>query len=84
MGAWERMPKKGFLIAIRYNEPPYRDQLKGGDWYWWWDCVTTHEEWGKWADPPEGIDPKMLKQGEGIPDEEWEPVYAEAMAAKVW
>ena len=84
LGAWKRMPKRGFLIAVRYNESPYRDLLGGGDWYWWFGRIETHEEWGQWADQPNEVDPDMLKQGEAVSDEEWEAVQLAAIEAKVW
>jgi hypothetical protein len=46
--------------------------------------VKTAAVIGEWADPPEGVDPAILKQGEMVSEAEFNAALAEAHAAKVW
>jgi hypothetical protein len=85
------LPKQGVLVRVRYREEeykpgfPYRNVQAAGDWYWWpFHRVKTAAVIGEWADPPEGVDPAILKQGEMVSEAEFNAALAEAHAAKVW
>lgn len=84
--SWSQIPVAGLVGVVVYLEPPYRRIIDGHDWVWLgsdgFDAVTTHDEWGQWAPAPDGVDVRMLKQGAGMPDEEWAAVQAEMTAAR--
>jgi hypothetical protein len=88
---WTRLPKRGVLVLVRYQEEeykpgfPYRNVMAAGDWYWWpFERVKTAEVIGEWAEKPEGIAPEILKQGEMVSEAEFNAALAAAHAAKVW
>ena len=77
---WDDLPDTGvlgFVLLIDSSTaPPWKKRVDGSDWYWIEDGMVvggpTHDEWGKWVDPPEGVDDP--KRGEAVSDDEWESV----------
>lgn len=83
---WTELPKDGILGVVVYHEKPYRTQVVNGDWFWMEDGRPTCGEttWDGWVDPPDGVDPQMLKRGVGVSDEEYERVRREMVEDKTW
>lgn len=93
--SWEDIPPgdpdvpEGVVGVVEYlsrDVTPYRRIVDGVDWCWLEDgrirSVETHDEWGKYADPPDGVDPALLKQCAPMDDDAWAEVQAEMLAAR--
>lgn len=83
---WNNLPETGVLGVVVYYEPPYREIVSGGDWYYLDSNgkpakKMTHDEWGKWVVPPD-VPEDDLKRGEGTTDERWSEVQTEMMETK--
>lgn len=85
---WVDLPDKGIIGVIVFFNPPYRELVKGGDWYYLDDtgkptCTETHEEWGKWVDKPNVSDEEIKRSG-SVSDDRWEEIEIEMMGDKQW
>lgn len=78
----------GMVGVVAYLEPPYREILTYGDWYWMEDGeirrVKTHPEWGEWADPPDVDCTSCVKKSGVLTDDAFEAVLTEMMEAREW
>lgn len=84
--SWKELPESGMLGVVVFLNPPYREIVSGGDWYYLDDdshpsCTDTHEEWGEWVSKPDAP-PDEIKQGEGVADEQWSKIQTEMMESK--
>lgn len=95
--AWEDIPPGdpdvpegvvGVVVYLSTTVTPYRRIVDGVDWCWLEDgrvqSVETHEEWGKYAPAPEGVDPAILKQCVAMDDEAFAAVQREMREAREW
>lgn len=93
--AWEEIPPGdpdvpegvvGVVVYLSETVTPYRRIVDGVDWCWLEDgvvrSVDTHPEWGKYADPPEDVDPAILKRCVAMDDDAWSEVQREMLAAR--
>lgn len=85
--SWRELPSTGVLGVIVFLEPPYREIVDGGDWYYLEGgvptCTATHPEWGAWVDPP-AVSPEERKQGAAIGDDEWAAVREAMTEDRAW
>lgn len=86
--AWAALPPDGLPGVVEFKEPPYRVLHDGYDWIWLeggeFRTVTTHEKWGQWADPPEGVDPALVKRGAGMEDGPWQALQRRMLEDRDW
>jgi hypothetical protein len=83
---WRELPAEGIVGVVVYREPPYRQIIDGGDWYWIADDevrrVMTHEEWGQFAPAPKVGCLSCLKRSGVMDDDAFAEVQREMMAAR--
>jgi hypothetical protein len=86
LSEWQQVPKMGVVGVVVYLDPPYRRIIDGYDWIWLEDgefkTIPTHDEWGKWNDPPTKKCDPCLKRGAGVEDEAWAEMQREMIEAK--
>lgn len=85
--AWPAVPD-GIVGVVEFLEPPYRRIHDGHDWIWMeggeFRTVTTHQEWGAWADSPEVACASCLKRGAGMGDDAWEAMQRRMFEDRTW
>lgn len=83
---WTDLPAFGIIGVVVYYEPPRRNLVYGGDWYYLDEdgeptCTETHPDWGSWVAAP-GVPHDELKQSGAV--EDFDEVVDEMMEAREW
>lgn len=85
---WQKLPAKGLVGVVIYETPPYRRIMDGGDWFWLENgdlhVSATHDEWGKWVNPPDVPCKSCVKQGQAMSNEAFEGIQKEMLEATEW
>lgn len=85
---WSALPPFGCVGVVEFLTPPYRRIHDGHDWIWLlggeFHSVTSHPEWDEWAEPPEDVDPVLVKRGAGMEDEAWAKIQRRMFEDREW
>ena len=85
---FQALPAEGALGFVLYFEPPYREVVAYGDWYYLAageiHRIKTHPEWGQWADPPAVDCASCVKKSGVLSDAAFDAVLNEMMEAREW
>lgn len=85
---WRDLPAEGLVGVVVFHDPPYRQIVDGGDWFYLDDDGTpattaTADQWGEWVDPPDAPETEV-KRGQALSDVAWERVRHEMIDDRTW
>lgn len=83
---WTDLPDEGMVGVVVFKEPPYRELVNGGDWFYLDEDgkpAASNTVWDGWVDPPDVSDDE-LKRGKALPDNQWEALRITMTNDKAW